>query len=99
MAALLLLLFFFSRKKELVKKASEIDHQKKYFMLLFFLEKMTKKGITQDIHDKTASKLNVIYLNFNLLLDRCFPEKKAFEVKNKYKHTQQNITRYSLNYS
>jgi hypothetical protein len=95
MTALLLLLFFFSRKKELVKKATKIDPQKKLFPVTIFARKKERKGITQDIHDKIVSKLNIIYLNFNLLLDGCFPEKEAFEVKNKYKHPQQNITRYS----
>ena len=75
MAALLLLLFFFSRKKELVKKATKIDPQKKLFPATIFARKNERKGITQDRHGKTVSKLNILYLNFNLLLDRFFQEK------------------------
>jgi len=73
MAIALLLFFFFSRKKivekELEKKSTEITHQKEMIHATILTQENERKRIAQDLHDDISSKLNVIHLNSNLLLD------------------------------
>lgn len=65
--------FFFSRKKiiqkELEKKSAEIEHQKNLIQATILTQENERKRIAQDLHDEISSKLNVIHLNANLLLD------------------------------
>lgn len=65
--------FFFSRKKiiqkELEKKSAEIEHQKDLIQATILTQENERKRIAQDLHDEISSKLNVIHLNANLLLD------------------------------
>lgn len=73
MAIALLLFFFFSRKKivekELEKKSIQIAHQKEMIHATILTQENERKRIAQDLHDDISSKLNVIHLNSNLLLD------------------------------
>lgn len=73
MAVALLLFFFFSRKKivekELEKKELELDHQKEMIHATILTQEEERKRIAQDLHDDISSKLNVILLNSNFLLD------------------------------
>lgn len=84
MAASLLLFFFFSRKKiiekELEKKSAEIEHQKDLILATILTQENERKRIAQDLHDDISSKLNVIYLNSNLLLDGNLSKKEYTEV-------------------
>lgn len=73
MAVALLLFFFFSRKKivekELEKKELEIGHQKEIIHATILTQEKERKRIAQDLHDDISSKLNVILLNSNFLID------------------------------
>jgi signal transduction histidine kinase len=73
MAVSLLLFFFFSRKKiiekELEKKSAEIEHQKDLIHATILTQENERSRIARDLHDDISSKLNVIHLNSNLLLD------------------------------
>ena len=73
MATSLLLFFFFSRKKiiekELEKKSAKLEHQKDLIQATIITQEDERKRIAQDLHDEISSKLNVIFLNSNLLLD------------------------------
>ncbi len=73
MAVSLLLFFFFSRKKivekELQRKSAEIEHQKDLIHATILTQENERKRIAQDLHDEISSKLNVIHLNSNLLLE------------------------------
>lgn len=73
MAVALLLFFFFSRKKiiekELEKKDMELSHQKEVIHAIIITQEKERKRIAQDLHDEISSKLNVINLNSNFLLD------------------------------
>ncbi len=73
MGVSLLLFFFFSRKKiiekELEKKSAEIVHQKELIHSTILTQESERSRIAQDLHDDISSKLNVIHLNSNLLLD------------------------------
>ena len=73
MAVALLLFFFFSRKKiiekELEKKDMELSHQKEVIHAIIITQEKERKRIAQDLHDDISSKLNVINLNSNFLLD------------------------------
>lgn len=73
MAVALLLFFFFSRKKivekELEKKELELEHQKEMIHATILTQEKERKRIAQDLHDDISSKLNVILLNSNFLID------------------------------
>ena len=73
MAVALLLFFFFSRKKivekELERKELEIGHQKEIIHATILTQEKERKRIAQDLHDDISSKLNVILLNSNFLID------------------------------
>jgi signal transduction histidine kinase len=84
MAVSLLVFFFFSRKKltekELEKKSAEIEHQKELILATILTQENERKRIAQDLHDDISSKLNVIHLNSNLLLDGDLSAKEYLEV-------------------
>ena len=73
MSVALLLFFFFSRKriieKELEKTALALKHQKDMIYATIVTQEMERKRIAQDLHDDISSKLNVILLNSNFLID------------------------------
>ena len=76
--------FFISRKKiiekELEKKTAEIEHQKELIHATILTQENERKRIAQDLHDDISSKLNVIHLNSNLLLDGGLSAKEYSEV-------------------
>ena len=76
--------FFISRKKivekELEKKSAEIEHQKELIHATILTQENERKRIAQDLHDDISSKLNVIHLNSNLLLDGGLTAKEYLEV-------------------
>ena len=84
MAVSLLLFFFFSRKKiiekELEKKSAEITHQKELLNAGILVQEQERKRIAQDLHDDISSKLNVIHLNANLLIDGGLSEHEHTEI-------------------
>lgn len=84
MAVALFLFFFISRKKiiekELEKKSAEIKHQKELIHATILTQENERKRIAQDLHDDISSKLNVIHLNSNLLLDGDLNAKEYSEV-------------------
>lgn len=73
MAIAMLLFFFFSRKKiiekELRNKNQELAHQKEMIHASIQTQEIERKRIAQDLHDEISSKLNVILLNSNLMID------------------------------
>jgi len=73
MSFALVLFFFFSRKKiiekELEKQRLEVAHQKELLQAIIITQEDERKRIAQDLHDDISSKLNVIHLHANLLLD------------------------------
>lgn len=73
MAVALLLFFFFSRKKivekELEKTELALVHQKDMIYATILTQEDERKRIAQDLHDDISSKLNVILLNSNFLMD------------------------------
>ncbi len=73
MAIAMLLFFFFSRKKiiekELKNKNQELAHQKEMIHASIQTQEVERKRIAQDLHDEISSKLNVILLNSNLMMD------------------------------
>jgi len=73
MSFALILFFFFSRKKiiekELEKNQLEIAHQKEILQAIIITQEEERKRIAQDLHDDISSKLNVIHLHANLLID------------------------------
>ncbi len=73
MSFALILFFFFSRKKiiekELEKNQLEVTHQKELLQATIITQEEERKRIAQDLHDDISSKLNVIHLHANLLID------------------------------
>ena len=73
MAVALLLFFFYSRKKivekELENKEIEISHQKEIIHATILTQEKERECIAQDLHDDISSKLNIINLNSNFLMD------------------------------
>ena len=69
----LLLFFFLSRKtiieKQIENKELEITHQKKLIQATIIAQEEERERISQDLHDDVSSKLNVIHLYANLLLE------------------------------
>mgnify|MGYP000294614417 CR=1 FL=1 len=84
MAVALFFFFFISRKKiiekELEKKSAEIKHQRELIHATILTQENERKRIAQDLHDDISSKLNVIHLNSNLLLDGGLSVKEYSEV-------------------
>lgn len=84
MSVALLSFFFFSRKKivekELEKKSSELAHQREMIHATILTQENERKRIAQDLHDEISSKLNVIHLNSNLLLDGKLSQNEYIEV-------------------
>lgn len=65
-----LLILFFRKKiveKELEKK--KIEHQKEIIYKTILTQENERKRIAQDLHDDISSKLNVVLLNSNFLIE------------------------------
>ncbi len=73
MAVALVLFFFFSRKKiiksELEKANLEISYQKDLLHATIETQEAERKRIAQDLHDAISSKLNVVSLSANVLIE------------------------------
>jgi signal transduction histidine kinase len=69
----LMLFFFYSRKKiiaeQLTKIAMELDNQKNMVKAIIYTQEAERKRIAQDMHDAISSKLNVVSLSTNLLIE------------------------------
>jgi len=73
MAIALVLFFFFSRKKiiaaELEKATLALSYQKDLLHSTIETQEKERKRIAQDLHDAISSKLNVVSLSTNVLID------------------------------
>lgn len=73
MSLTLILFFYLSRKKiirkEIEKQQMVIDHQKEMIHANIETQEEERKRIAQDLHDDISSKLNVVSLNTQFLLE------------------------------
>ena len=80
MAVALVLFFFFSRKKiiatELEKANLALAHQKKILQATIETQEQERERIAQDLHDAISSKLNVVSLSTNVLIDGNLTDKE-----------------------
>ena len=69
----LILFFYYSRKKIIEKEVEKVniklDHQKKILQTTIKVQENERNRIAQDLHDAISSKLNVVSLTTNVLLD------------------------------
>jgi two-component system NarL family sensor kinase len=69
----LILFFYYSRKKIIEKEVEKVniklDHQKKILQTTINVQEKERNRIAQDLHDAISSKLNVVSLTTNVLLD------------------------------
>lgn len=69
----LILFFHYSRQKivqkELEKAALKLENQQKILQTSIAIQEVERKRIAQDLHDAISSKLNIVSLSTNVLLD------------------------------
>ncbi len=69
----LILFFYYSRQKiiekEIEKVNIQLDHQKKILQNTINVQEDERNRIAQDLHDAISSKLNVVTLTTNVLID------------------------------
>ena len=69
----LILFFYYSRrkiiKKEIEKVNIKLDHQKKILQTTIKVQEKERNRIAQDLHDAISSKLNVVSLTTNVLIE------------------------------
>lgn len=69
----LILFFYYSRRKIIEKGVEKINiklnHQKKILQTTINVQEKERNRIAQDLHDAISSKLNVVSLTTNVLLD------------------------------
>ena len=74
MGVAIVLFFYFSRKKiiktQLEKAHLEIAYQKELLQATILTQEEERKRIAQDLHDAISSKLNVVSLNANFLIEK-----------------------------
>ncbi len=82
----LMLFFHFSRKKIVQEQVSKIemklDHQKNILKATIATQEEERTRIAQDLHDDISSKLNIVSLTTNLLLDDTSLSKEQHESLN-----------------
>lgn len=73
MSVAVVLFFYFSRKKiiktELEKANLKISYQKEMIQSTLIAQEEERKRIAQDMHDAISSKLNIVSLNANFLIE------------------------------
>lgn len=73
MAVAMVLFFYFSRRKisnaELEKANLKIRYQKEVIQSTLIAQEHERKRIAQDLHDDISSKLNIVSLNANILME------------------------------
>ena len=72
--AVTFILFFHQTKKKIIEKEVEkinikLNHQKKILQTTINVQEKERNRIAQDLHDAISSKLNVVSLTTNVLLD------------------------------
>ena len=76
--------FYFSRRKvvnaQLENAKMEISHQKNMLQATILTQEEERKRIAQDMHDEISSKLNIVSLNANVLLDGGVTDKESQEM-------------------
>ena len=69
----LILFFYYSRKKIIEKEVEKVniklDHQKKILQTTISVQEQERSRIAQDLHDAISSKLNVVSLTTNVLIE------------------------------
>ncbi|MBR9913314.1 MAG: sensor histidine kinase [Algicola sp.] len=69
----LILFFYYSRKKIIQKEVEKVNiklnHQKKILQTTIKVQEEERHRIAQDLHDAISSKLNVVSLTTNVLID------------------------------
>ncbi|MEO1030246.1 MAG: sensor histidine kinase [Bacteroidota bacterium] len=69
----LILFFYYSRRKIIEKEVEKVniklDHQKKILQTTIKVQEQERSRIAQDLHDAISSKLNVVSLTTNVLLE------------------------------
>jgi signal transduction histidine kinase len=69
----LILFFHYSRKKIIEKEVEKVniklDHQKKILQTIINVQEEERQRISQDLHDAISSKLNVVCLTTNVLIE------------------------------
>lgn len=80
--SLTLIMFFYLSRKKIVKKEVEkqqlvIDHQKEMIYASIETQEEERKRIAQDLHDDISSKLNVVSLNTQFLLEESLSEEES----------------------
>ena len=73
MGLVLVAFFYFSRRKfvsaELKNTQLELEHQKEMLQATILTQERERKRIAQDLHDAISSKLNIVSLNANVLIE------------------------------
>ncbi|MFD1062395.1 sensor histidine kinase [Winogradskyella litorisediminis] len=68
-----ILFFFFSRKKVIEKEREKanlkVKHQQKVLQTSIAIQELERKRIAQDLHDDISSKLNIVSLTTNMLIE------------------------------
>jgi two-component system NarL family sensor kinase len=89
LSAIGLILFFYLSRRKIIEKEIEkvnikLDYQKQILQTTINVQEEERKRIAQDLHDAISSKLNVVSLTTNVLLE-------DNSITNEHKHTLKHI--------